>query len=80
MYLPLVSPSSPSEPDRDGERDMNLDPAEDTELERVRGRPRKSGDDPRDDEGLYRRRFVSRSSSSDSPPSDRALLISTSSS
>lgn len=87
IYLALVSPSSPiAEPERerDREREGDLDryrePTED-ELDLDLDLPRrKSGDEPRDDPpGLCRRRFVSRSSSSD-PASDRLSSIVASSS
>ena len=73
IYLPLVSPSSPStstDPDLDldleGDLETYLDPAEETERERERerGLPRRSGDDSLD-ELLYLRLLVFPSSSSE---------------
>jgi len=48
IYLPLVSPSSPaSDPDLEGDLETYRDPAD--EAERERGRPRRSGDDSREE-------------------------------
>lgn len=70
MYLPRVSPSSPSSglTDRDGDRETNLpselaDEADEDRLRRLR-----SGDEPREDggvrDGVRERALVGRSSSS----------------
>jgi hypothetical protein len=69
IYLPLVSPSSPSGlADRDGERETNLPSELVEEAEEDRLFRRKSGDDPREEggvrEGVLDRARVGLSSSS----------------